>query len=404
MTPAILNRFMVSLLISAMSLFASNAWFDDQAVAEMELPTDKVILFWSQEQRDYAFRNMHLVAPSRTIAAGEVRKSFNVGEQIDPEWELDGQSWNIQSYMEDQHAAGVIVIHDGKIRLEEYQRDFSDEQLWTSFSVAKSLTSSLVGAAIKDGYIDSMQDPLTKYIPQLAGSGYEGVTVEHLLTMKSGVRWNEDYGDPESDVAKFSLVKPEDGLDPVVVYMRTLESEAKPGRRWQYNTGETNLIGVLVANATGKTLSEYLSEKIWQPYGMTSDAQWMLNEGGNEIAGCCISARLRDYALFGMFALNGGVVGSASIVPDGWFDAAGSKQAGIGVRGRGYGYQWWTYDDGPYAAQGIFGQGIFIDPERNLVIASNGNWTEASSDEMKQRRNAFYRAVQQAVEKELPRQ
>lgn len=401
---SIWNKRLLMMWVAIITVSGSGVRAEEQASAAIELPTDKAILFWSQEQRDYAFRNMHVVAPSRTIAAGETRRLLNVGRQIDPQWELDGQTWNIQTYMENQHAAGVIVIHDGKIRLEEHQLGFSDEQLWTSFSVAKSLTSTLVGAAIRDGYIDSLQDPLTKYIPQLAGSGYEGVTVEHLLTMRSGVRWNEDYADPESDVAKFNLVKPEEGVDPVVVYMRALESEARPGRRWQYNTGETNLIGVLVANATGKNLSDYLSEKIWQPYGMTSDAEWLLNEGGNEIAGCCISAKLRDYALFGVFALGGGQIGKKSVVPDGWFDAAGSKQTGIGRPGFGYGYQWWTYDDGPYAAQGIFGQGIFIDPERNLVIASNGNWLEASSDEMKRHRNAFYRAVQQAVDVQPPRE
>ena len=197
--------------------------------------------------------------------------------------------------------AGLVIMQDGKIRLEEYRRDFAADDRWTSFSVAKSLVSTLVGAAIKDGHIKSMDDPLTDYIPELIGSGYDGVTVEQLLTMTSGVKWNEDYADPKSDVALFNNTKPEGDLDPVVVYMKTLESEAEPGTRWQYNTGETNLIGVLVARATGKTVSDYLSEKVWKPYGMSQDGEWLLNEGGKEISGCCISATVRDYALFGNF-------------------------------------------------------------------------------------------------------
>jgi len=254
--------------------------------------------------------------------------------------------------------------------------------------------------AIKDGLIKSIDDPLTDYIPELAGSGYDGVTVQQLLTMTSGVRWNEDYGDPKSDVALFNNTKPVDGMDPIIVYMKTLENEAEPGTRWQYNTCETNLIGVLVAKVTGKTISAYLSEKVWAPYGMKQNAEWLLNEGGKEIGGCCISATIRDYALFGQFAMDGGVIDGQSIVPEGWFAKAGTKQAEIGVEGRGYGYQWWTNDDGSFAGQGIFGQGIFIDPKRKLVIASNGNWPSASPDDFKNQRLDFYKAVQASIDAE----
>ena len=186
----------------------------------------------------------------------------------------------------------------------------------------------------------------------------------------------------------------------VVSSATTTHLEAEPGTRWQYNTGETNLIGVLVAKATGKTISDYLSEKVWQPYGMSQDGEWLLNEGGKEIGGCCISATIRDYALFGQFAMDGGKIGDTAVVPDGWFAQAGTKQADIGVPGRGYGYQWWTYDDGSYAGQGIFGQGIFIAPSRNLVIASNSNWNAATPDERKIERDAFYQAVQAAIDAE----
>lgn len=356
------------------------------------------MLFWTLEKRDVAFRDMQSNLPSRVVEAGEPTLKLPLGEKINPSWSFNGQDWDIERFMQDQRTAGLIIIHNGKVRCENYALDFTAEQRWTSFSVAKSFTSSLVGAAIKDGYIKSIDDQLTAHIPELKGSGYDGVSIKHLLTMTSGVQWTEDYADPESDVAQFLLTESVDGVDPIILYMKNLKSEVEPGTRWQYNTGETNLIGVLVTKATGKTLSDYLAEKVWQPFGMEMDAIWLLNDGNAEIGGCCFSARLRDFARFGLFALGGGVVNGESIMPEGWFQTAGTKQADIDRPGFGYGYQWWTYDDGSYAAQGIFGQGIFIDPNRNLVIASNSNWPTASPDDMKLRRNAFYAAMQVAID------
>jgi CubicO group peptidase (beta-lactamase class C family) len=159
------------------------------------------------------------------------------------------------------------------------------------------------------------------------------------------------------------------------------------------------LIGVLVSSATKKTVSQYLSEKVWAPFGMEQDAIWMLGATGHEISGCCISATLRDYARFGLFMLGNGIVGGNKVLPDGWIEKATVKQADIGNPGHGYGFQWWTYDDGSYAAQGIFGQGIFIDPKRKLVIASNGNWPTATDPEgVGAERQQFYKAVQEAVD------
>ncbi|VAV88759.1 Putative esterase [hydrothermal vent metagenome] len=364
------------------------------------LPSDKNILFWTDDQRDKAFRMMDAVVPSNTIKASGSPKAFEKGQPLPDKFTVAGQELSVDDYIEFQRIAGIVILQDGKIRLEKYSRDFDKDGRWTSFSVAKSLVSTLVGAAIKDGLIKSIDDPLTDYIPELKGSGYDQVTVQQLLTMTSGVKWNEDYADPNSDVAQFNLTKPVDGVDPVIVYMKTLKREVEPGTRWQYNTGETNLIGVLVQKATGKTLAEYLSEKVWAPYGMTQDGEWLLNEGGKEIGGCCISATIRDYALFGRFAMNGGKIGEYSIVPDGWFEKAGTKQADIGAPGSGYGYQWWTFDDGSFAAQGIFGQGIFIDPKRKLVIASNGNWPSATPEAQKEQRIAFFEAVKAYLDSE----
>ena len=363
-----------------------------------ELPKDGNILFWNQAQRDIAFRNMEKLVlarggmeiryPIHTIAAGDKVHPLPAGQPLKLDVDID-------AYMAHQRNAGLIIVQDGKIRFEKYALGFSPEERWTSFSVAKSFTSTLVGAAVKDGYIKSLDDTVTRYIPTLKGSAYDDVTVRQLLTMTSGVKWNEDYTDPKSDVALFNQQQVEPGVDITVSYMRKLPREAPAGSKWVYKTGETNLIGVLVSSATGKTLSDYLSEKVWKPYGMEGDAIWLLGLSGHEISGCCISARLRDYARFGQFILEG----AHGVLPDNWLSQATAKQADIGVPGRGYGFQWWTFDDGSFGAQGIFGQGIFIDPKRNLVIASNGDWPTATDARgVGAERYEFYKAVQRAVD------
>ncbi len=398
-----MKKWMIGLLV-VIAAGLGLGWFamdkDLRALAS-HLPTDRNVLFWSTEQRDAAFRvldRLPVLAEVNIIKAGDGGQPLEKGAELKP-------GTNLDAYMKAQRTAGMVILQDGKIRLERYGLGFDATGKWTSFSVAKSLTSTMVGAAIKDGFIKSLDDKVTQYIPEMRGSAYDDVTIAQLLTMTSGIKWNEDYEDPKSDVALFNEHKAEPGIDVTVSYMRKLPREAPAGSKWVYKTGETNLIGVLVSKATGKKLSDYLSEKVWVPLGMEQDATWLLGSTGHEISGCCIQASTRDMARFGQFILDGGVAGGKAIVPDGWFAKATTKQADIGNAGRGYGYQWWTYDDGSYAAQGIFGQGIFIDPKRKLVIATNGNWTKATDDAFGEQREAFYKAVQAAVdgEKTLPR-
>ena len=361
------------------------------------LPTDSNVLFWSVEQRDAGFRTMDripILAKANVIAKGDSVYPLPAGEPLKIGMDVD-------AYMKAQRTAGLVILQDGKVRMEKYGLDFTAQGKWTSFSVAKSFTSTMVGTAIKDGYIKSIDDKVSAYIPDLKGSAYDDVTIKQLLTMTSGVKWNEDYTDPKSDVALFNLHKAEKGMDVTVSYMRKLPREAPAGTKWVYKTGETNLIGVLVSSATKKTLSSYLSEKVWAPFGMEQDATWLLGSTGHEISGCCIQASTRDYARFGAFIMGGAKIKGVGLLPDDWLAPATSKQADIGMAGKGYGYQWWTYDDGSFAAQGIFGQGIFIDPKRNLVIASNSNWPKASDpDTVGVQREAFYKAVQAAVDTE----
>ncbi len=362
------------------------------------LPTNRDLLFWSQSQRDAAFRaldRLSVLAEWRVVAAGSAPSPMPPG----PPLKLP---MDVNAYMAGQRSAALLVLHDGKLRLERYGLDFDSSGRWTSFSVAKSITSTLVGAAIRDGYIKSMDEKVSDYIPQMKGSAYDDVSIRQLLTMTSGVKWNEDYADPNSDVAKFNNHKPEEGVDALVSYMRKLPREVPAGTRWLYSTGETNLVGVLLNQATKKPLSTYLSEKIWIPVGMEQQATWILSKTGQEISGCCIQAASRDFARFGQFILNGATVNGQTILPEGWLSEATTARTSIGQPDRGYGYLWWTYADGTFTARGIFGQGIFIDPKRKLVIASNANWAGGATDSVAiASREAFYKAVQKAVDDEI---
>jgi CubicO group peptidase (beta-lactamase class C family) len=365
------------------------------------VPTNRDLLFWSQAQRDAAFRaldRLPVLAKARVVPAGPTPRPLPPGPP------LTTLKVDVDTYMAGQRSAALLVLHDGKLRLERYGLGFDAQGRWTSFSVAKSITSLLVGAAIQDGHIRSMDDKVSDYIPAMKGSAYDEVSIRQLLTMTSGVRWNEDYGDPASDVARFNNHQPEPGVDALVSYLRRLPREAPAGTRWHYSTGETNLVGILVAQATKRPLADYLSEKVWVTAGMEQQATWILSKTGQEISGCCIQAAARDYARFGQFILDGARVGGVSVVPAGWLAEATGTRTGIGQPGRGYGYQWWTYDDGSYAARGIFGQGLFIDPQRRLVIVSLANWGGGARDPVANpAREAFYRAVQQAIDDEARR-
>jgi CubicO group peptidase (beta-lactamase class C family) len=396
-----MRKWIIGILVvlaAAGGIFWATADKDMRALIT-NMPTDRNVLFWSIPQRDAAFRAMDripILSKSRIISAGKDVYPLPKGVPLDVGIDVD-------AYMKDQRIAGLVIIQDGKIRFEKYGLGFSADGRWTSFSVAKSFTSTLVGAAIKDGYIKSIDDKVSDYIPDLKGSVYDNVTIKHLLTMTSGVKWNEDYADPKSDVALFNAYKAEPGVDVTVSYMRKLKREAPSGTKWVYKTGETNLVGVVVSSATKKNLSDYLSEKVWRPFGMEHDASWLLGSTGHEISGCCLQASTRDFARFGLFILGGGIAEGKSVLPDGWIAEATTKHADTDQAEDGYGYQWWTVNDGSYAAKGIFGQGIFIDPKRKLVIASNSNWPQATDrqgGDQGKKRFAFYKQVQLAIDNE----
>ena len=270
--------------------------------------------------------------------------------------------------------------------------DAAAKERWTSFSVAKSVTSTLIGAAVKDGKIKSLDDRVTLYIPELKGSAYDDVTVRQLITMTSGVKWNESYTDPNSDVAKEGLSILEPGVNPVVSYMRRLPREAAPGAKFVYKTGETDLAGILLSNAVGEPLAQYLSDKVWRPYGMEQDGIWVEDVAGHERGGCCISMTLRDYGRVGQFMLDHGVADGHEVVPAGWTEDATARH----VADPPYGYFWWIVQGG-YEAEGIFGQTLSVFPEDHLVVVINSAWPAAWSQEIDAVRMKYVAALRAAA-------
>lgn len=331
---------------------------------------DQQVLFWTDAQREARFRAMEDWFAGHEVAAAPTARLLPAGEPLP-----DPLAAEIRAAMTDTNTAGLMVLQDGRVRFEDYALGFGPEQRWTSFSVAKSFTSTLLGAAIRDGYIGGLEDKVTRYIPGLEGSAYDDVTVGQLATMTSGVKWDEDYSDPKSDVAQMNRFVIEYGKDAIVAQMKALPREAPPGEKWVYKTGETNLIGLLVENAVGMPLAAYAKTKIVDPAGFAGPMFWMTDPRGGNIGGCCLSLRLGDYARFGQLVLED----EDGVVPEGWFAAATARQVDFENGGFGYGYQWWTYPGGNYGALGIFGQAITIVPEKRVVIAVVSNWPTATS-------------------------
>lgn len=354
---------------------------------------------WTQAERELGFRHMDEVFPARLVPHGDSVRRLPQGPPIAAFEEGGARQSALAAFITAQKIAGILILQDGKIRLERYAMGHNEDARWTSQSVAKSVTGTLVGAAIQDGYIRGVDDYLTDYLPGLAGSAYEGVTIHHLLTMTSGMQWRETYMDNTSDLADFFAAPIEPGLGQTVSYMRGLTAEAEPGEKWHYNTGETHLLGVLVRTATGKTLADYLSEKIWRPYGMEADATWLLGRSEQELGGCCLQMKLRDFGRFGQFVLEGGRINGSSIVPDGWFETATRAHSPVGL-GWGYGYQWWTLADGSFRAIGIHGQMIHLDPPRRLVVVINSVWPEAENLQRQMAVENLLGMIAQEVEKE----
>lgn len=344
---------------------------------------DAGVLFWDQATRTDRFRHMEDFYAGLEVAPSPHVRRLPKGPPLDA-----ATIARVDGYLADMNAAGIMVLQDGKIRYESYRLGFGPQQRWTSFSVAKSFTSTLLGAAIKDGFIASLSDPVTKYLPMLKGSAYDGVTVEQVATMTSGVKWNEDYTDPKSDVARMLATKPVAGETQEETYAKTLSREAPTGSKWVYKTLETGLLGDIVSAATHQSLAAYAKRKIADPAGFAGPLFWMTDLTGSNIGGCCLSLRLADYARMGQWVMEGG----QPSVPQGWFAKAATPQVDFGG-GYGYGFQWWTFPGGNFGAQGIFGQYITIVPSQKLVVAVVSDYQTATGEGLTAARRGLWQTL-----------
>lgn len=371
----------------------------DEAAMIARLANDRLgdqasaLLFFSTAERRVAFKHMDSILPTRPVSAGPAPSLLvnRPAELSAVTYEVEGTTYGLDDFLNRPAQIGLIVVKDGAIVLERYAPGNDAGSLWVSFSVSKSVTSMLIGAAIQDGFIESVDEPITHYLPRLRGTGYEGATIRNILQMSSGVAWNEDYADPQSDVARAGGAN---GIE-LVRYLGQLEREHEPGEVFNYNTGETNLVGEVLRAAIGNNAATYLSHKIWQPFGMESDANWVTGgPGSGETGGCCISATLRDYVRLGLFALNDGVLPDGKrVLPEGWMAESISPSKGAPF----YGYLWWLDGDGRYVARGIFGQQIYIDPVDNIVIAAHGNASAAVGTDYHEHLSAAIRAIAAAI-------
>jgi CubicO group peptidase (beta-lactamase class C family) len=344
------------------------------------LPRGEDFLLYPPTIQPYAYRIVDQLFAHRVIARGAAPRALPRGEEIAPRYVADGCEHDVASFMDRNAIAGLLVIRHGKVVLERYGLGLQEHDRWSTMSTVKSMTAMLVGAAIRDGAIASIDDPLTRYLPDLRGSAYEGVTLRHVMTMSSGVRWNEDYADRGSDVNRYSKSLADKVPGGVLRLMASLPRAHPPGTTFLYNSGDTYLLGAALTRAIGKPLADYMSEKIWRPAGMECDAFYTLeSDGGQEIGGSRAGVMLRDFGRFALFVLNDGVIDGVRVLPEGWVEAAATPAFTLAtsliVDITHYGYSWWL-GEGVMAALGHAGQRIDIFRDEGLIVVTLGAFPE----------------------------
>lgn len=283
--------------------------------------------------------------------------------QLQPKLTIKGKQLSVQKMMQKTGTVALLLIKNDTLLLEQYRHPKGEDVIVPSFSVAKSFTSALVGIAIAEGYIKNVDQSIRDYVPELPEIPFQAITIEHLLEMRSGLKFNESYVNPFGHVATSYY-----GMN-LKQFTKSLKAEEAPNSSFNYISINTQLLGWAVENATGKKLATYLTEKIWQPLHMEYDASWSLDSRRHQTAKafCCINARARDFAKFGRLYLKYGNWNGQQIVPREWVEQ--STDFTLGKSGH-YRYQWWR-QTGSYKkdfyAQGILGQYIYVNREENVI-------------------------------------
>ncbi|TAJ95754.1 MAG: class C beta-lactamase-related serine hydrolase [Reyranella sp.] len=348
--------------------------FLSTALPQKHLPRGEDFLLLPPSIQPYAYRNVDKLFAHRVIARGPNPRELPRGTEIAPVYVAAGREHDVASFMDRNVMVGILVIHRGRIVLERYGLGLQEHDRWSTMSTVKSMTAMLVGAAVQDGAIKSIDDPLTDYLPALRDSAYEGVTLRHVMTMSSGVRWTEVYPDRNSDVNRYSKSLADKVPDGVLKLMASLPRAHPPGSTFLYNSGDTFLLGAALTRAVGRKLADYMSEKVWRPAGMECDAFYTLeSDGGQEIGGSRAGMVLRDFGRFAEFVRNDGVIDGTRVLPEGWVEAAATPAFVVPAPSvpdiTHYGYSWWL-GDGVMAALGHAGQRIDIFRDEDLSVVT----------------------------------
>ncbi len=325
----------------------------------------------------HTLKNTEQAFATRAIRRGGAVRPFDYSAQFLKDFPIAsrGADYDLYDYVSRNRVAGLLIMQNDRVVLEHYDLGMTESSRWLSMSMAKSVATTLIGVAVQDGLIGGVEDSLTTYLPQLIGTAYDGVTICQLMQMTSGVTWDDTHTDPESERRQMLDLQVAQEPGAIMRFMASLKRSAEPGSVWNYSTGETHVVGALIKAATGKWLSDYLSEKIWSRLGMEADACWWLEaKDGLEVAGSGICATLRDYTRFARFILDNGVIDGERILPESWLREAASPRL-IGGQQVDYGYMWWPvpdlagrFDDGAFSARGIFGQYMYVNPRRKILI------------------------------------
>ena len=323
---------------------------------------------------------------------------------------FEGEEKNLKEALDYFCTDGLLILHNDKTLYENYWNGNDRYSKHISWSVAKSFLSALIGIALEEGLIDSIEDPATKYLPDFKGTGYEGVKIKNILQMSSGVSFNEDYADPDSDINKFGRATARG--TPFRDFAKTLENEKEQGTYNHYVSIDTQVLAMILETVSEMPLREYLSKKIWSKIGMESDAYYITDKTGVDMALGGLNATLRDYAKFGYLYLNNGSWFGEQIVPEDWVKASHTPDAPhlmpnageLSSNDWGYGYQWWVPGDPitDYTAHGVYNQFIYVDPESGIVIAktSSNHRFRSEKEYTKDAHIAMFRSITKHIKEE----